>query len=219
MSVNGITTGTGADYTNYNSTSAKNTVSDVKGEENTANTGAGTQTGVVFEKSDEKKTDPAKTTYKPNTELVAKLKADAEARTAQMRSLVEKMMMGQGQAFGTASDDSMWKFLAGGKFTVSAAVKAQAQADIADDGYWGVNQTSDRILDFAKALSGGDPEKMEDMKNAFIKGYKQATGTWGKDLPDISSRTYDAVMEKFDKWKEDSQKPADQTEDVTQSQT
>ena len=216
MSVNGITAGTGTDYTDYNSTSAKNTVSDVKTEENA--TGSGAQTGVVYEKSDEKKPDPTKTTYKPNTELVAKLKADAEARTAQMRSLVEKMMMGQGQAFGTASDDAMWKFLAGGKFTVSAAAKAQAQADIADGGYWGVNQTSDRILDFAKALSGGDPDKMEDMKNAFIKGYKQATGTWGKDLPDISSRTYDAVMEKFDKWKEESQKTPDKTEDVTQSQ-
>ena len=111
----------------------------------------------------------------------------------------------------------MWKFLAGGNFTVDAATKAQAQADIADDGYWGVNQTSDRILDFAKALSGGDPEKMEEMKNAFIKGYKQATGTWGKDLPDLTSRTYDAVMEKFDKWSEESKK-TDTTEDTTQSQ-
>ena len=161
MSVNGITSGANTDYSVYNnSTSGKNPVSDGKTEENAAGTGS----GVVYEKSEETKKDPVKTTYKPNTELVAKLKADAEARTAQMRSLVEKMMLGQGKAFGTANDDSMWKFLAGGNFTVDAKTKAQAQADIADDGYWGVNQTSDRILDFAKALSGGDPEKMEEMK-------------------------------------------------------
>ena len=56
------------------------------------------------------------------------------------------------------------------------------------------------------------------MKNAFIKGYKQATGTWGKDLPDISSRTYNAVMEKFDKWNEDQNKKNDTVQDTTESQ-
>ena len=92
----------------------------------------------------------------------------------------------------------MWKILASGNFTVDRATALQAQKDIADDGYWGVEQTSDRILSFAEALSGGDPEKMEKMRAAFIKGYKQATGAWGRDLPDISSKTYDAVMKKFD---------------------
>ncbi len=95
----------------------------------------------------------------------------------------------------------MWRFLAGGNFTVSADVKAQAQKDIADDGYWGVEQTSDRIVDFAKALSGGDSEKADKMIAAFKKGFEQATKSWGKTLPDISQRTYDAVMKKFDAWK------------------
>jgi hypothetical protein len=36
--------------------------------------------------------------------------------------------------------------------------------------------------------------------DAFKKGFEQATGTWGKELPEISQRTYDAVLEKFDKW-------------------
>ena len=169
MSVNGVTANSGVNYDAYDSSSIKNTVSDKKTESSAAGTASDAATGVVYEKSENQKTDSAKTTYKPNTELVAKLKADAEARTAQMRSLVEKMMLGQGKTFGTANNDSMWKFLAGGNFTVDAATKAQAQADIADDGYWGVNQTSDRILDFAKALSGGDPEKMEEMKNADRK--------------------------------------------------
>ena len=37
--------------------------------------------------------------------------------------------------------------------------------------------------------------------DAFKKGFEEATKTWGKDLPDISKQTYDAVVEKFDKWK------------------
>ena len=76
--------------------------------------------------------------------------------------------------------------------------RAQAQADIAEDGYWGVKQTSQRIFDFAKALSGGDPDKMEDMRKAFEKGFKQATNAWGDELPSISQDTYAAVQKMFD---------------------
>ena len=153
-------------------------------------------TGVVYEKdSNTSNTVTKKTDYA----LVNKLKQDAEQRTAQLRSLVEKMMTKQGAAIGTA--DSMWSFLAKGDFEVDAATKAQAQKDIAEDGYWGVEQTSDRILDFAKALSGNDPEKADLLLDAFKKGFQEATKSWGDKLPDISQRTYDAVVEKFDNWK------------------
>ena len=79
-------------------------------------------------------------------------------------------------------------------------IEIQAQADIAEDGYWGVEQTSDRILEFAKALTGGDASKAEEMRAAFEKGFKAATGAWGSKLPDISQKTYQAVMDKFDDW-------------------
>lgn len=138
--------------------------------------------------------------YEPNTELIAKLKADSEARTAQFRNLVRQLMAQQGNAYGQAND--MWKFLAEGNFTVDAETRAQAQKDIAEDGYWGVEQTSDRIIEFANALTGGDPSKIEEMRSAFRKGFDMATKAWGKELPDISQRTYDAVMKKFDALKE-----------------
>ena len=148
-------------------------------------------TAVVYEKSaDAKGID--------HSAIVAQMKAAQEQHAQALQDIVTKMMGQQANAYGAATD--MWKFLASGNFTVDAATKAQAQADIAEDGYWGVEQTSERILDFAKALSGGDVSKADELKNAFIKGYKLAMGEWGKDLPEISSKTYDAVMEKFDKW-------------------
>ena len=61
-----------------------------------------------------------------------------------------------------------------------------------------MNQTSDRIIQFATALTGGDPDKIEEMREAFKKGYKQAEKTWGGELPEISKQTYEAVMKKFD---------------------
>ncbi len=133
--------------------------------------------------------------------IISKMKADLESQKSQLFDIVRQSITGQGKSFAMASDDDMWKILSGGDFTVDAATKAQAQEDISEDGYWGVNKTSDRILDFAKALSGDDPDKAEELLDAFKKGFKEATKTWGKDLPDISSKTYDAVLEKFDAWK------------------
>lgn len=187
--INGV--GSTPTYTAYESKAAKENT------EKAAESTSKKDTGVVYEKSGvSAKTSNYKTN---NAAIVQKMKADTEQRTSQLRSLVEQMMGQQGAKIGQA--DSMWSFLAKGNFTVSAATKAQAQADIAEDGYWGVNQTSDRIVDFAKALSGGDANKADELLEAFKKGYKQATGAWGKSLPDISSRTYDAVVKKFDEWK------------------
>ena len=90
--------------------------------------------------------------------------------------------------------------LASGNFTVDAETAAKAKEEISENGYWGVNQTSQRIFDMAVALSGGDSEKMEKMLDAFKKGFGEATKTWGKTLPDICQNTYDAVLEKFENY-------------------
>ncbi len=201
MNVNGVTSNTPV----YGTTSAAaSTTAEQKTQETATNTTTANETGVIYEPSGE--TASAKKTYKQNTALINQLKADAEARTAQLKSLVEKLISGQGNAIGTADDDSIWSFLRTGNFTVDAATKAQAQADIAEDGYWGVEQTSSRILDFAKALTGGDPDKIEEMREAFEKGFKQATKTWGDELPEISQKTYAATMQKFDNWAEEAKK-------------
>lgn len=191
MSVNGITSGTDA-YSAYTATASKSTAAATE----TTTTTQTTEAGAVYEPSNET-ASTTKKTYKTDSATIAKLKADADARTAQLRSLVEKMMTKQSQTYGNAND--IWQFLASGNYTVDAATKAQAQADIAEDGYWGVSQTSSRILDFATALTGGDPDKIEEMRAAFKKGYEQAEKTWGGQLPEISQKTYDAVMEGFDK--------------------
>ena len=157
------------------------------------------ETGVVYEKSE---VELATEKYKPNMSIVEMLKNDAAAQEASLRSMVQETIMGQGNALAAA--DYFWRNLASGNFTVTAEAKAQAQQAISEDGYWGVNKTSDRIIEMAKALTGGDPDKIEAMRAAFEKGFKEATKTWGQELPGISSQTYDAVMEKFDKWAEES---------------
>lgn len=190
MNVNGVTSQPVSSYS-YPSGEKERTAGETK-----VTSAAAEETGVVYEPSTESWSTSAKKTYTPNTDLINKLKADAEERTSQLRSLVEKMMTKQATAYGQASD--IWSFLRSGNYTVDPATKAQAQEDISENGYWGVKQTSQRILDFANALTGGDPSKLQSMRDAFEKGYKQAEKTWGGALPDISQRTYKAVMDGFD---------------------
>ena len=203
-------------YSAGSTASAKN---DTKTEESkaaettTATSGTAASEAAVYEKSADTNADSVTATKKDDrSAIIAQMKADTEQRANQLLDIVRKTMEGQGKAIGTADD--MWKFLAGGDFTVDPATKAQAQADIADDGYWGVDQTSDRILDFAKALAGDDPEKADQMLEAFKKGFEQATKTWGKDLPDISQRTYDSVLAKFDDWKNSKNSSTDAATDT-----
>lgn len=158
------------------------------------------ENGVVYETSEAKEQKATYSVNKMSAEdrkaLVNQLKADAEARQNQFMNMVYQMMNQQTNAYGKANN--IWEFLASGDYTVDAATKAQAQADIAEDGYYGVDQTSSRIFDFACALAGDDVDKMKEMQEAFEKGFKQAEKTWGGKLPDISYETQEAVNKKFE---------------------
>lgn len=191
MSVNGVTTSSqvAAAYS-YSSTPVK--------QEAKADTVKKTnEAAVVYEPSTDSRTSSASKTYTPNTGLVNQMKLDAQNRLENLQSMVQKLISQQATTYGNATD--IWSFLREGKIEVDPETKAQAQADIAEDGYWGVNQTSDRIVNFATALTGGDPDKLDSMIEAFKKGYEQAEKTWGGKLPEISQKTYDAVLEKFEK--------------------
>lgn len=201
--VSTVNTTTKKEETNTNTASAENT-------------NGFDETAVVYEKS---ATADATVTNKNGAidrdAIIAQMKADTEARMNQMNSYVQQMMNQQGIAIGTADD--IWSFLASGDYTVTEAAKLKAQEAISEDGYWGVEQTSQRIVDFAKALSGGDVSKADELLEAFKKGYEEATSTWGKELPDISKQTYDAVEKKFAAWKTEAETAteSDTTEEST----
>lgn len=193
MELNGVN----SYYTSYEAASNKKTAT--KDTESTA-ASKNTDVAATYEASDSsaKASTSSVKSKAANPALVAKLKADSDNRMQQLQSLVTSMFKKQGITIGTADD--MWKVLASGNFTADADTIAKAKEDISEDGYWGVKQTSERIFDFAQALAGDDEEKMKTMKEAVEKGFKEATKTWGKELPDISKNTYDAVMDKFDKY-------------------
>ena len=209
MDVNGLNKLQNTDYLSK----VTDTASAAAAKTNTAKTDASSAEGVIYDKSSSTTTG---TDYKTNNAaLIQKLKQDSEDRINQLKDIVNQMMTKQGTAIGKADD--IWSFLASGDFTIDEAAKKKAQEEISEDGYWGVEQTSDRILDFAKALSGNDSSKADLLLDAFKKGFEEATKTWGKDLPDISKQTYDAVVEKFDKWKNGEDTTADAEQKAAQA--
>lgn len=188
MSVNGIQAVSSQVYATETYGSTKKTATEEKKSEASKN-----DSGVVYDRAS------SKMSASERAQLVQKLKADTDSRVANLKSLVENMFMKQGKKI--TDSDSMWKMLAEGNFTVDAETAAKAKEEISEDGYWGVKQTSDRIFDMAVALSGGDSAKMDKMLGAFKKGFEAATKAWGRTLPDISQQTYDAVLEKFENYK------------------
>lgn len=75
-----------------------------------------------------------------------------------------------------------------------------AQKLISDDGYWGVEKTADRIFNLAIGVAGNDPSKIDQIKAGVRRGFEMAKQDFGMELPDISQKTYDAVMKKLDDW-------------------
>jgi hypothetical protein len=190
MSVNGVT-GSAQSYENKS-------IAKSKGHQNNNSSKNVDDTAAVYEKSDH--SSETKKNYRTDTATVERLKAEAEKRAQSLRDLVEKMLLKQGK---TLTDDSdMYKLLREGKVDVDPETSAQAKKDVAEDGYWGVEQTSDRMVSFAKALSGGDTSKANEMIEAVKKGFKQATKAWGDKLPDICQKTLDAAVEKLEKWRD-----------------
>ena len=85
-----------------------------------------------------------------------------------------------------------------GEIDLNNLTVEEAQELVSEDGYFGVEQTSDRIVDFAINAFGQDPTRLEEMKDAVTKGFLEAQDAFGGSLPEISQQTYDAIMEKLD---------------------
>ena len=75
---------------------------------------------------------------------------------------------------------------------------------VSDEGEWGVNAVATRIFDLATAIAGNDPDKLATMRAAVEEGFNQAGITWSNatglnSMPDITEKTYNEIMSRFDK--------------------
>lgn len=107
-----------------------------------------------------------------------------------LRSLVIKTLQDQGINLQVSSGNTEIDF--------NTMTQEEAQELVSEDGYFGVEKTSQRIVDFAINAFGQDPSKLEQMKESIDKGFLEAQDAFGGSLPEISQQTYNAIMEKLD---------------------
>ena len=147
--------------------------------------------------SSEDKITLNKEQYEAVTYNISGKTGEAGSGFAALRGLVVNLLKQQGITTQLATGDMT-------TINLNDISSDQAQELISADGYWGVEQTSDRIVNFAtSSLAGDDPEKLEEIKANITKGFELASNALGGTLPDISQQTYDAIMEKLDSWAED----------------
>ncbi len=144
-------------------------------------------------------TPKAKATYsKPvtkglNADEISRLKEESQRAFSSLRQLVEGLLSKQGKKFNDV--------LSGKEILlVEEDTRAAAAQMISEDGELGVKAVSERIVAFAKAISGDDRSKAQELRNSIIEGFKAAEKIWGGELPEISQKTYDEVMRKMDEW-------------------
>ena len=137
-------------------------------------------------------------TYKIDRQKLNELKLDFNKNVDSFREMVNVMIEKQG-----FKADKLMKAMEKGEkpvIEVDSETRAKATEAISENGYWGVNKTSERILEFAKTLSGGDPSKIAALRTAFEDGFSKAKADFGGELPEISEQTRIKVLEGFDAW-------------------
>ncbi|MFW5790965.1 MAG: DUF5610 domain-containing protein [Bacillota bacterium] len=139
-----------------------------------------------------------KTTYdKPTTkidqEALAEIKKAADEASGRLKTLVKELLARQGMTFKEALELP-------GEIEVDEQAVSEARQLISEGGKFSPEAVSDRIVNFAKSISGGDTEKYELLKDAIKKGFNEAREILGGSLPEISKTTYDLVMDKLDDW-------------------
>jgi len=133
---------------------------------------------------------------KPDMKKIEQLKKEAEDALRPLRQMVEEILRKQGISFKAAN----LKINEGEIVEIDEETRAEAQRLISEDGEYGIENTANRIFEFARAISGNDKTKIGEIKSAIEKGYKAAEKAFGGELPEICKRTLERTMEKLDQW-------------------
>ncbi|MGV1100862.1 hydrogenase-4 component G [Thiovibrio sp. JS02] len=121
-------------------------------------------------------------------ETVLAVKTEAKAGFAS-QSGVSRRAGGQGFEPATLQYD--------GK-PISELTPEEAQALIAEDGYFGVARTARRIADFVLTGGGDDLARLQAGREGVLRGFAEAEEIWGGKLPEISYQTLNRALELID---------------------
>lgn len=149
-------------------------------------------------------------------DILEQLRADEEKRIKAFQDTIRSMMAQQGQTVNLT--------FRGMDLHVTEEQRAAAEKSISEGGEYSIDAVATRIMDMAKALSGGDSSKLSMLREAVQKGFAGAAKTLNmkeSDMPQITKDTYTEVMKRFDEWEKsanEEQMKKSTTNEVTMQQ-
>jgi len=137
--------------------------------------------------------------FTPDRSRMREIMDNHQRQVDRFRELVEGLLNQQAQRATTAG--LQWNRLdPSAMVDIDEATRTAAQEAIGEGGHFSVDAVASRLLDFAVAISGGDPARIDVLQNAMERGFAQAERMFGGELPEISHQTLQAVMDGFDEW-------------------
>lgn len=172
---------------------------------------------------------PTNAYYTMNSQLIEQLKNDSDKAYQSLKNLVQDLIKRQGKAInsldsgsinisqtnitinninsefnsnstGKHSSNNSQISISENSIIIDDQARSEANQLISEDGELGVKKTAERILSFAKAISGGDKSAIDNLKQAVKDGFEEVKKIFGGKLPDISNQTFDEIMKGFDEW-------------------
>lgn len=137
------------------------------------------------------------TTFQPDMQRVSEMWSSHQQQVDSFRRMIETLLNQQAERQGLSNGFSLRDI------EVTDVMRAEAAEMIAEGGYFSVEETAARILDFAVAISGGDPARIAALESAVERGFAQAERMFGGEMPEISHQTLAAVREGFEQWRTD----------------
>ena len=74
----------------------------------------------------------------------------------------------------------------------------EASALVADDGFFGVDQSAQRAIDFVLGIGGDDISLLQEGRKGIVQGFGEAEKMWGGKLPDIAYETQERTLQAID---------------------
>ncbi len=81
---------------------------------------------------------------------------------------------------------------------ITDLTQGEAAELIDEGGYFSIENTAQRLFNFAVKMAGDDPERLSVTRDAVLKGFKDAEALFGGKLPEISYKTIDMAFNMID---------------------
>lgn len=123
-----------------------------------------------------------------NFQFSTRVKTDTRLKIADQNAIIHFNQLGKEDKDALVYDNA----------PISELSMEKAQSLVKDDGYFGIHQTSQRIIDFVIKGAGNDIDRLKAGREGVLRGFSEAGEAWGGDLPEISYKTIEKTISALD---------------------